>query len=319
MKTTHLFKTTLGAFLLLTATALPYGDTGHQVVGAIADQVIAGSPNTLAKVRALLGTETLEHAATWADDCKYHYDKNDADMVEFVKNNPQVGHNQGPHDHHAYHYTDIPIQEKKYSASSVGASKIDVVHMIRNCIAIIEGNSNATNNPTHITPKTALKLLVHYVGDIHQPLHVGAVYFDASGQPANPNTTPGTKFAIGGNSINFHSTNLHSYWDSVTVTKAMSAAGQTTPRAFAQTFITTPPPGWQTSSYISGWPTKWANEVLPIATEAHGKLTFHANAKSWGAKSSDLPGYDKWAREQVSLELGRAGYRLAAILKKVWP
>ena len=38
-----------------------------------------------------------------------------------------------------------------------------------------------------------------------------------------------------------------------------------------------------------------------------------------GAKSSDLPGYDRWAREQVSLELGRAGYRLAAILKKVWP
>ena len=105
----------------------------------------------------------------------------------------------------------------------------------------------------------------------------------------------------------------------MTVTNAMAAAGQTTPRAFAQTFIATPPPGWQTSSYISGWATKWANELLPIATEAHARLTFHANPKSWGAKSSDLPGYDQWAREQVSLELGRAGYRLAAILKKVWP
>ena len=82
--------------------------------------------------------------------------------------------------------------------------------------------------------KTAPKLLVHYVGDIHQPLHVGAAYFDASGQPANPNTTPGTQFAIGGNSINFHSTNLHSYWDSVTVTNALAAAGQTTPRTFAR-------------------------------------------------------------------------------------
>ena len=129
----------------------------------------------------------------------------------------------------------------------------------------------------------------------------------------------GEKFATGGNDINFHSTNLHSSWDSVTVTKAMAAAGQTTPRAFAQTFIASPPPGWQTGSFISGWAVKWANEVLPIATEAHARLTFHANAKSWGAKSSDLPGYDQWAREQVSLELGRAGYRLAAILKKVWP
>ena len=69
------------------------------------------------------------------------------------------------------------------------------------------------------------RLLVHSVGDIHQPLHVGAAYFDASGQPANPNTTPGTKFATGGNAINFHSTNLHSYRDSVTVTNAMAAAG----------------------------------------------------------------------------------------------
>ena len=59
--------------------------------------------------------------------------------------------------------------------------------------------------------------------------------------------------------------------------------------------------------------------ILPIATEAHARLTFHANDKSWGAKSSDLPGYDPWARAQVSLELGRAGYRLAAVLKKVWP
>jgi len=56
-----------------------------------------------------------------------------------------------------------------------------------------------------------------------------------------------------------------------------------------------------------------------IAAQALGKLTFHTTATAWGAQSSDLPGYDQWARGQVSLELGRAGYRLAAILKKVWP
>ena len=48
-------------------------------------------------------------------------------------------------------------------------------------------------------------------------------------------------------------------------------------------------------------------------------MKLHANAKSWGAKSSDLPACDLWACEQVSLELGRAGYRLAATLNKVWP
>jgi len=29
--------------------------------------------------------------------------------------------------------------------------------------------------------------LAHYVGDIHRPLHVGAVYLDALGKPVNPN------------------------------------------------------------------------------------------------------------------------------------
>jgi hypothetical protein len=312
------------ALLVFVAAALPstvfaYGDKGHQTVGAIADKLIATSPNTVAHVRALLSKETLEHAATWADDCKYHYNPHDPDMVAFVAANPHVDGNAGPHDHHAYHYTDIPIQEPDYRENSVGASKIDVVHMLRNCIAIIEGNSNSTNNPTGITQKTALRLLVHYVGDIHQPLHVGAVYFGPNAQPVNPNNTTGWQFATGGNSINFHSTNLHSYWDTAAVQNAMTAAHAKTPRTFAQTFIKNPPLGWQTSSFISGWAMKWADEVLPIATEAHNKLTFHANPHSWGAKTDHLAEYDTWAAAQVRTEIGRAGYRLAAILKKIWP
>ena len=82
----------------------------------------------------------------------------------------------------------------------------------------------------------------------------------------------------------------------------MTAAGQTTPHGFAQTFIASPPPGWQTGSFISGWAMKWANEVLPIAAQAHGKLTFHTTTHAWGAHCDDLPAYDIWAREQVSLE-----------------
>jgi hypothetical protein len=53
------------AFLALTMSALPlpafgYGDQGHQTVGAIADKLIANSPNTVAHVRALIGNQTLE-------------------------------------------------------------------------------------------------------------------------------------------------------------------------------------------------------------------------------------------------------------------
>ncbi|MDP9100369.1 MAG: S1/P1 nuclease [Verrucomicrobiota bacterium] len=160
-------------------------------------------------------------------------------MVDFVAKNPHMTPTPGPHDQNAYHYTDIPIQEAHYRNNSVGASNIDIVHMIRNCIAILEGHSTAANNPTNIPPKTALRLLVHYVGDIHQPLQVGAIYFSPNAQPANPNTTANTQFATGGNAIKFNGTaaDLHTHWDTPAVAKAMSAANASTPRAFAQKLI----------------------------------------------------------------------------------
>lgn len=305
--------------------ALGYGDAGHQTVGAIADKLISNSPNTVAHVRALIGNQTLEKAATWADDCKYHFNPNDPDMVAFVAANPHLTPTPGPHDQNSYHFTDIPIQEAHYRTNSVGASNIDVVHMIRNCIAILEGHGNATNNPTGITPKMALRLLVHYVGDIHQPLHVGAAYFGPGAQLVNPNTTTGGQEDHGGNTVNFKdlklskATNLHSYWDTPTVRDAMSAAHAQTPLKFAQKIIANPPQGWESGPFMSGWSVKWADEMLPIAKAAHDQLKFKANAKSWSATRKNPASYDAWAAAQVRTEIARAGYRLAATLKKIWP
>ena len=309
----------ISAGIVLASTAFGYGPEGHQTVGAIADELIANSPNTVAHVRALIGNETLEHASTWADDCKYAFNPHDQDMVAFVSANPHVQGGNGPHDHHAYHFTDIPIQETGYRASSVGAKPIDIVHMLRNCIAIIEGHSNAANNPTGITQKTALRLLVHYMGDIHQPLHVGTSYFGSNSQLINPNTTTGAHPAEGGNLIEFRGTNLHAYWDTIAVQNAMAAAHVQTPRAFARIIIRNPPAGWETSSFVSAWAVQWANEVMPIATEAYNKLTFHANPHGWTAQTRNRTTYDQWAGAQVRNEIARAGYRLAAVLKKIWP
>ena len=56
----------------------------------------------------------------------------------------------------------------------------DIVHMMRYCIAVLKGEE-PENNPRGITKPIAIILLAHFVGDIHQPLHVGAEYFDAHG------------------------------------------------------------------------------------------------------------------------------------------
>ena len=208
---------------ILTSTAFSYGPQGHETVGAMADILIANSPNTVAQVHHLIGNDTLQHAATWADRCKTPHPTEPA-MIAFVNANPHTPASDGPHDHHAYHYTDIPIQESHYRASSHGAKPIDVVHMIRNCIAILENHGNATNNPTNISKDTALRLLVHYMGDVHQPLHVGAAYFGPNAQLVNPNIDSTARPDLGGNDINFVGGSLHHYWDTITVQNAMSAA-----------------------------------------------------------------------------------------------
>lgn len=308
------------AFLILAISATPsptfgYGEKGHQTVGAIADRIIASSPNTVAHVRALLGNESLEHTSIWADTAKRPPKRQTAEMRAFIAANSSDAHDQ-----HAYHYTDIPIQETHYFAGSFGAKNIDIVHLIRNLIAILEGHSNATNNPTGIPAKTALRLLVHFVGDIHQPLHVGAAYFGPGAQFVNPNTTTNFKEDKGGGDVNFHSDNLHGYWDTAAVLKALTDAHAATPGAFAQKIIATPPPVPASGPFMSRWASSWATEIMPVSTAAHNKLTFHTTPSGkWGAKSSNLPAYDQWASAQVRTEIGRAGFRLAAILKKIWP
>src|SRR6184192_2734190 len=65
------------AVLALRASTLAYGPLGHEIVGAIADERLVGTP-TAAKIKALLGGLTLEKAAVIADEIK-GWDKNGVD------------------------------------------------------------------------------------------------------------------------------------------------------------------------------------------------------------------------------------------------
>ena len=76
--------------------------------------------------------------------------------------------------------------------------------MMRYCIAVLRGEKPENTTATNITKPIAVILLAHFVGDIHQPLHVGAQYFDASRPPANPDK-PGEVWPDeGGNSLHLN-------------------------------------------------------------------------------------------------------------------
>ena len=67
----------------------------------------------------------------------------------------------------------------------VGRFEFDIVKMIPFCIRVLKGEVPETNERA-ITKSIAVILLTHYMGDIHQPLHVGAEFFDANGKPFHP-------------------------------------------------------------------------------------------------------------------------------------
>ena len=295
-----------------TPSLFGYGPEGHQTVGAIADILIVGT-HAEQEVRLLIGDETLEAASTWADRVKGG--NLTSEMQAFVDRNPN---------HHHYHYTDIPIQEPAYRLNSAGANAEDVVQMIRKCIKVLQAPGPGPEAP--ITKKEALRLLVHYVGDIHQPLHVGSAYFDAQDHLVNLNDDPTASETHGGGWIKYRG-NLHSFWDTQTVKNALAESTAGNPRNFAQRLTQTPPAGWRTTGAISGWSKRWATEILPDARGAHERLNIgprHLTGgaqphPAWPASAANNNEYQAWATGVVTKKLAQAGYRLAELLKRIWP
>jgi hypothetical protein len=189
-------------------------------------------------------------------------------------------------------------------------------------------------NDRAITKGVAVILLTHYLGDIHQPLHVGAEYFDAGGTPFEPTANnPGfadqggnlltLSLLIQGKKVSFPK--LHSYWDGQTVTTAF---GKTADPTVAQRLANKEPADWKLTGAVGTWAETLANEIMPIAREAHERLDFKKIKSQSGSKdivrgdavekkiSSGLS-YEKWAGRTVKDEIHKAGWRLAALLEEV--
>src|ERR1700736_4003722 len=169
--TRNIFAIALLGLLSLPTSALSWGGEGHRTVGAIADIILQDHPTTLEKVKQLLDGTSLAEASVWMDCAKgfsyCHSDLTDEEQ-DYVHNNP---------DHHTYHYTDVPIQQARYQEGSAGTKPDDAVQIIRHAIKVLQGHP-PSNGPAKLNEKQALWVIAHLVGDIHQPLHVGAAYFD---------------------------------------------------------------------------------------------------------------------------------------------
>jgi len=320
-----------------TNQALAWGVDGHEVVGSIADQLLTGHP-AKAKVASILGFE-LRVAAPWLDcirsvvrhtDGTFEYTPNPhfhspscnpfetasekARMEDYARRNwLTCVYKPGHGCHETYHFADVPVQEDHYDRAFAGTSKHDIVSAINAAIAILR-------NQRPIPPfsikdqKEALFLLAHLLGDLHQPLHVGAVYLDSRGRRINPDDgsplDPATETA-GGNFLFDGSERLHSEWDDIPNALGSSANAAMMAAAAAV-------PG--SSGQVGGWPTAWSSETIVASHAAFAGLTFTGHGhENWAVHFMDRPAYktmqDRMQREQ----LAKAGARLAELLKAILP
>jgi hypothetical protein len=329
----------------MTAPSAAWDYPGHRTVGAIADFVLSSRhPETYKKIQNLLVskdadgnrlTRTLSQVATFPDCAKpgnvpYCGRTPSDEEKDYAANNK----------HHAdYHFTDVPIQQTRYVAGSPGTGKNDAVQMINYAIAQLRGKSPQKDD-VKLTDTQALWLLAHLVGDIHQPLHVGSIYFDKETckQIKDPTVSGGidtVASTIGGNAIlpvalapdpaAPPADNLHLYWDSTAVNNAMQAAGWPgAEQDFARLLASKAPFDRQTAGDPEAWAEQWVAEIMPTARAAYGKLKIefkkrepaHHDACVWQTQIS--PGYSKWARQRAREQTQKAGFRLAALLTAIF-
>lgn len=329
----------VSALLLLASasSAQAFGPLGHQTVGGIADQLLRGGA-AAARVRSILGSN-LQTAAVWADcakgvgqarpgapfaydgsgpypECTYYENPaSQAAMEAFVRRNATHCYANSSDEvcrHKAYHYTDVATTQPRYARGLVGTSDHDLVAAIRACVAVLRGE--AVPAPFNLaSKKEALRLLSHYLGDLHQPMHVLSVYLDAAGQVVDPDAgvfDPKTS-TKGANTIWLKGAKLHALWDGVPgrlATRLLAGEG-----AAAAAQVPATPGG------LESWPEAWATDTLLAGRTALSALSF-APREATGVWKATAPADYKASREALQREqMIKAGARLAALLRAIWP
>jgi S1/P1 Nuclease len=217
--------------------------------------------------------------------------------------------------HNAYHFDDVAIQRSYFDRNEQGTNAHDLVAAIEAAVAVLSGKE--APKPFKIADKKeALLLLVHFVGDLHQPLHVGAVYLDAEGRQVDPDTAhaidPATE-TVGGNVIQDENLSLHREWDDIPTDIGEAATSELLKAAQAV-------PASQGA--IDGWPRAWASDTLHAAYEAFQGLKFAPVTSPLYKWSVSFDDHETYLRSMDAIkrqQLAKGGARLAEIVNAIWP
>ncbi|HEY8184992.1 MAG TPA: S1/P1 nuclease [Pyrinomonadaceae bacterium] len=321
---------TLVVFVSASTPAFGWGDKGHKVIGQIAQLRLANT-NTLKRVRNILKhDESLSSVATWADRVKDE-DRfgptavnSDPDTQDFFRRLANQ-HNRN------WHFANLPLHCASYNdvACKSFTSSRDIVHLINLSIRKLQGG-----NVPQLTQRNALRLLVHLVGDLHQPLHVGVGFINVDDEhnqiliEREPNRVRQNDFPsdFGGNNLlitGAESDNLHSFWDTDLVEEASGNQSVLQFAALLNGLIPTAP-NWDAQGNVNTWAAQWASDSVQVSNE-------HAYDSTIRLKKvviiDDRPKYrmtrgNNYTTQNipiVKLQLEKGGYRLAKLLQAILP
>ncbi len=252
----NIIKKTLPIFLLVFSCNLlfAWAETGHRVIGEVAAQNI--KKRTARKIKKLTNYQSLAMMSTFGDEIK-----SDDRYKKF----------------YTWHFVNFDLGTK-YEDSKINANG-DIYQAINFCIATIKDEKSSDDDKIFY-----LKMLIHFVGDLHQPLHIG----HESDQ--------------GGNEIKLkwfgQPTNLHRVWDENMIDKYNMSYTELAHNLPYKTCD-------EIEKIQSGTIADWMYESQNLATKVYASTKADENL-SYKYQYDYFP--------MVKTQLKNAGYRLAKIL-----
>ena len=251
----------LALTLFVASNALGWGQEGHRVVVTIAERHL--TERARESVRQILGPEgSMAGVSTWADEIR--------------PSRPDTA---------PWHYIDIPLNAPAIDPARDCQNGDCVTAAIIRFVAVLRDTASSPDAKSE-----ALKFVVHFVADLHQPLHC-ADNHDRGGNDVH------VKF-FGENA------NLHSVWDTLLIEHIDSGTDNYAKRLDAALTDS------DISTFDQGTVEDWALESHAVAQ----KVTYGALPS--GETLELGADYLRTAAPAVDLQLQKAGIRLAFVLNE---
>lgn len=306
------------AVVSLPAPAHAWGCEGHQVIALLAEKHL--NPRALEMVKKILAEgpvdpalnrycketaiDAMTDASTWPDDIR--------------SQRPETG---------PWHYVDIPLGTKRREVEKFCDPKEGcVTRAIRDELALLRSSPGDPQKRAD-----ALRFLIHFVGDMHQPLHgatnndqggncVPVAFFDMPPQLRNPQTES-------------YAPNLHGVWDTnilarATTGKNVEQVAADLDQSFSKEIArwqkgNADVDAWAWESYQLAAKKVYAKLPTPIAAEAPQPIKSCADDNHISARMLKLnehleEPYQDIAVPVVLQRLAQAGARLALLLNQLW-